>query len=88
VALARALVAQPDVLMLDEPTNHLDTDSVEWITEFLASYPGALLVVTHDRHFLDQVANGLAVRMAVLWLVCGPRGDASTTTNGGDGRGI
>lgn len=59
VALAQALVSQPDVLILDEPTNHLDTDSVEWITEFLASYPGALLVVTHDRHFLDRVATSL-----------------------------
>jgi ATP-binding cassette subfamily F protein uup len=59
VALARALVARPDFLMLDEPTNHLDTESVEWITEFLAGYPGGLLVVTHDRHFLDEVATGI-----------------------------
>ena len=46
VALARALIARPDFLMLDEPTNHLDTESVEWITEFLAGYPGGLLVVS------------------------------------------
>jgi ATP-binding cassette subfamily F protein uup len=57
VVLARALIARPDFLMLDEPTNHLDTESVEWITEFLAGYPGGLLVVTHDRHFLDSVAT-------------------------------
>ena len=57
VALARALIARPDLLILDEPTNHLDTESVEWITEFLAGYPGGLLVVTHDRHFLDSVAT-------------------------------
>jgi ATP-binding cassette subfamily F protein uup len=59
VALARAIVAQPDLLILDEPTNHLDTESIEWIVEYLSQYPGALLVVTHDRHFLDQIATGI-----------------------------
>ncbi|HAM70184.1 MAG TPA: ABC transporter, partial [Verrucomicrobiales bacterium] len=59
VALARAIVARPDLLILDEPTNHLDTDSIEWVVEFLADYPGALLVVTHDRFFLDRVATGI-----------------------------
>lgn len=59
VALARAIVAQPDLLILDEPTNHLDTESIEWIVEYLSHYPGALLVVTHDRHFLDQIATGM-----------------------------
>ncbi len=57
VALARALVARPDLLVLDEPTNHLDTDSVGWLTEFLSGYPGAVLVVTHDRYFLDEVVT-------------------------------
>ena len=59
VALARAIVARPDLLILDEPTNHLDTESIEWIVEYLSDYPGALLVVTHDRHFLDRVATGI-----------------------------
>ena len=57
VALCRAVVSQPDVLILDEPTNHLDAESIEWLAGFLESYPGAFLVVTHDRYFLDRVAN-------------------------------
>lgn len=57
VALCRALVGQPDLLILDEPTNHLDTESTEWIEDFLAGYRGACLLVTHDRYFLDRVTN-------------------------------
>jgi ATP-binding cassette subfamily F protein uup len=57
VALARALVARPDVLLLDEPTNHLDLDAIAWLEELLRGWPGALLVVTHDRAFLDAVAT-------------------------------
>jgi len=57
VALARALVAQPDVLLLDEPTNHLDLDAITWLEELLNSFKGSLLLITHDRAFLDNVAN-------------------------------
>ena len=57
VGLAQVLIQQPDLLLLDEPTNHLDLDSVIWLQDFLASYKGAVLVVTHDRYFLDQVTN-------------------------------
>ncbi len=57
VGLAQVLIQSPDLLLLDEPTNHLDFDSIDWLQNYLANYKGALLVVTHDRYFLDQVAN-------------------------------
>ncbi len=57
ICLARALIRQPDYLFLDEPTNHLDLGMVEWLEEFLASYSGAVLVISHDRYFLDTVVE-------------------------------
>ncbi|MGH3503067.1 MAG: energy-dependent translational throttle protein EttA, partial [Nocardioidaceae bacterium] len=57
VALCRLLLSQPDLLLLDEPTNHLDAESVQWLEQHLASYAGAVLAVTHDRYFLDNVAG-------------------------------
>lgn len=57
VALARAIVSRPELLILDEPTNHLDPESIEWLAEFLRNFKGTFLVVTHDRYFLDQVVN-------------------------------
>ncbi|MCL5031508.1 MAG: ATP-binding cassette domain-containing protein [Bacteroidetes bacterium] len=57
VALCRALISKPDLLMLDEPTNHLDTKSIEWLEDFLAGYKGTCIFVTHDRYFLDRIAN-------------------------------
>src|SRR5436309_8804032 len=57
VALCRLLLEQPDLLLLDEPTNHLDAESVQWLEQHLAKYPGTILAVTHDRYFLDNVAE-------------------------------
>ncbi len=57
VALAQAVVSNPDILLLDEPTNHLDIDSIEWLEDFVADFPGSVLFITHDRYFLDAVAE-------------------------------
>jgi ATP-binding cassette ChvD family protein len=57
VALCRLLLSQPDLLLLDEPTNHLDAESVQWLEQHLEKYPGTVIAVTHDRYFLDNVAQ-------------------------------
>jgi ABC transport system ATP-binding/permease protein len=57
IALATSLLADPDVLLMDEPTNHLDAESVEWLQSYLNRFRGALLLITHDRYFLDRVTN-------------------------------
>jgi ATP-binding cassette subfamily F protein uup len=57
VALAQAIVSQPELLILDEPTNHLDPESIEWVAGFLENFRGSYLIVTHDRYFLDRAAN-------------------------------
>ena len=60
VALARVLVKEPEILLLDEPTNHLDIPAIEWLEQALQEFTGALLLVTHDRHFLEKVVNEIA----------------------------
>src|SRR5579872_4715751 len=60
VALARVLLGRPDVLLMDEPTNHLDIESIIWLEQFLKSYPGALLMTSHDREFLNRIVTKIA----------------------------
>ncbi|MGB1141469.1 MAG: ABC-F family ATP-binding cassette domain-containing protein, partial [Halioglobus sp.] len=60
VALARALVCEPDILLLDEPTNHLDIPAIQWLEEQLAGFGGAMILITHDRRFLQNVSTGIA----------------------------
>src|SRR5512136_399718 len=57
--LARLLLSDPDLLLLDEPTNHLDIAAVEWLEGYLSQWEGAAVIVSHDRYFLDRVANGI-----------------------------
>src|SRR5437016_5520130 len=71
--LARLLVMQPDLLLLDEPTNHLDLESLQWFQEYLRTYPGAIVMISHDREFLNQLVSGI-VEIAHSKLVC-YRGD-------------
>ena len=59
VALAQVLIQESDLLILDEPTNHLDYQMIDWLSKYLSNYPGAILLVTHDRYFLDEVANAI-----------------------------
>ncbi len=58
VALAHLLLISPDILLLDEPTNHLDIDSIDWLENYLKSFPGSVVIVSHDRYFLDRMVNG------------------------------
>src|SRR5204862_3351503 len=60
ILLAQALFGHPEALLLDEPTNHLDLDSIHWLREFLIRYDGTLIVISHDRHFLNEVCTHIA----------------------------
>jgi ATPase subunit of ABC transporter with duplicated ATPase domains len=57
VALCQLLLRQPDLMLLDEPTNHLDAESIAWLEKHLREYPGAVMIITHDRYFLDNVTG-------------------------------
>ena len=72
IALATALLSDPDLLLMDEPTNHLDAESVEWLQAYLVRFRGAILLITHDRYFLDRVTNRiLAIDRGDLYTYAG-----------------
>lgn len=72
VLLAKLLLQKPDVLLLDEPTNHLDIDSIEWLETYLQNYPGAVILVSHDRWFLNKMVNHIAeLRNQRIWMYPG-----------------
>jgi len=60
VMLAKIMLQKPDLLLLDEPTNHLDLPSIQWIENYLANYQGTIVIVSHDRYFLDKIVNKIA----------------------------
>lgn len=62
LALARALFVKPDLLMLDEPSNHIDLNALAWLEDYLQTWPGTILVVSHDRAFLDAVATDIVLQ--------------------------
>lgn len=64
LALARALFVKPDLLMLDEPSNHIDLNALAWLEDYLQTWPGTILVVSHDRAFLDAVATDIVLQRA------------------------
>ena len=57
IALIKLILSKPDILLLDEPTNHLDIETIEWLESYLESYPKAIVIVSHDRMFLDKIVN-------------------------------
>lgn len=72
VSLGKLLLTRPDILLLDEPTNHLDLNSIAWLETYLLNYPGAVLIVSHDRYFLDRVVTKvLEIEMGKLMTYMG-----------------
>ncbi|MEG0070265.1 MAG: ATP-binding cassette domain-containing protein, partial [Cetobacterium sp.] len=66
VSLCKLLLRRPDIILLDEPTNHLDLEAIEWLEDYLKSYKGTVLVVSHDRFFLDAITTHTVITFLIL----------------------